>query len=348
MATWWRPVNSHPDGDPIEPFCITNRFWYTLRALLVAGGARNTERLESLDGIPLAIPSTLANHWGSVLLHLDLTQWVQVMEWDGNAFVPTRIAPLTQAATLLDTCELVELSQTPTADWIRDIADQMANTKIGLTIDGRPGRKYPMTALINLSKPGERVNLIDLAKQGGNTNLTKLRIELGWDTRKGTGDPYDLDASVVCCEDDGLSAGQATFCFYNNPTIAFNGVPAIVHSGDNRTGDSDGADETITVDLSVIPTHIHSLEVLVTIHQALARNQTFARVNNAWVRIVDDSNGVELLKYDLSEQSGTTWNAVNFCSLYRNGGDWKFKSNGDEGFTRELQGFVDDYKIARK
>lgn len=354
MATWWRSVSDDITTNPIEPFCITNRFWYTLRALLAAGNARNLERLESLDGTPVAITSTLANHWGNVLLHLDLDLWVQVREWDGKQFVPTRIAPLSEAATLLDSCELVELSQTPTASWIRDLAGRLATTKIALTIDGRAGRKYPVDALIDLTKPGERIDIIDLAKKGGNDSLTEVVAELGWDARKGEGEPFDLDASIVGCDKTGKSAGFQWFCYYNQQSIQHNDQIVIEHLlGDSQDGSDDGKapggpDEAVRINLAALPPELHSLEILVTIHKAQERGQSFARVNNAWVRLTDPKTGVTLLQYDLSERAGIDWNAMNFASIYRYEDGWKFKSNGDEGFTEGLQGFVRDYNIKKK
>ncbi len=121
--------------------------------------------------------------------------------------------------------------------------------------------------------------------------------------------------------------------------------------GDSQDGADSvgGPDEAIRVELDRMPPEVVSLDVLVTIHQARARgHQSFARVNNAWVALADPTTGVELLRYDLSERSGVDWNAMLFASVYRAGTGWKFKAAGDEGYTGELQHFVDAYQIAGK
>src|SRR6185295_17671735 len=144
--------------------------------------------------------------------------------------------------------------------------------------------------MINLSKGAN----VDITKEAGGT-LTVARIGLGWDARKGDGDPFDLDASVVGCDENGLSAGADWFVFYNRLRSPGD---AIVHQGDERTGDTEGDDEQIVVDLTKLPANIFELAVAVTIHEAAQRGQNFGQVSNAYVRVSDETTGTELTRYD--------------------------------------------------
>lgn len=192
--------------------------------------------------------------------------------------------------------------------------------------------------MINLSK-GESV---DLTKQAGGT-LTMARVGLGWDASEAGGPACDLDASIVGCDSGGVSVGEDWFIFYNRLTSPLN---AIVHQGDELTGDSAGDDEQIVIDLTKIPDSIAELAVAVTIHKAAERGgQNFSKIKNAYVRISDETTGTELARYDLS-RDGATWNSMVFGKLYRDGAAWKFQAQGDAGYTTELQGIVDAFKIA--
>lgn len=190
--------------------------------------------------------------------------------------------------------------------------------------------------MINLSKGSN----VDLTKEAGGA-LTVIRFGLGWDARKGAGDSFDLDASAVGLGADGMSAGEDWFVFYNRLTSPGG---EIVHQGDELTGDSAGDDEQIVVDLTKLPDTIAELAIAVTIHKAIERGQNFGMVENAYVRVLDETNGTELARYDLSED-GSGLNTIVFGKAYRKDGAWKFKALGD-GFNTELQGLVDAYKIA--
>lgn len=190
---------------------------------------------------------------------------------------------------------------------------------------------------VNLTKGGN----VDLTKAAGGT-LTSIRVALGWEPRKNAGDAFDLDASIVGLGDNGLSAGADWFVFYNHLTSADG---AIVHQGDERTGETAGDDEQIIIDFTKLPETIHELVVAVTIHKAVERGQNFGQVDNAYVRVVDESNGTELARYDLTEDSSGV-NTLVFGKAYRKDGAWKFKALGDSGYTNELQGIIDAYKVA--
>jgi tellurium resistance protein TerD len=188
---------------------------------------------------------------------------------------------------------------------------------------------------VSLTK-GESLDLV--AKAGGTLEL--MRIGLGWDAGK-SGAPFDLDASIIGLNDAGVSAGQDWFVFYNNLSSPDG---AIVHQGDERTGDTDGDDEQILVSLAKIPESIAKFLVVVTIHEAATRGQNFGMVANAYVRAVNEADGAELARYDLSEDGGANTSFV-LGEGYRHNGTWKFKAL-PEGFATGMQGVIDKYKIA--
>lgn len=188
---------------------------------------------------------------------------------------------------------------------------------------------------IQLSK-GQR---IDLTKT--NPGLTKAIIGLGWDTNKYSGGhDFDLDASAFLAEENSKCANDHDFIFYNNLQHPSG---AVIHTGDNRTGEGDGDDEQLVVDFTKIPSHVHRIGITVTIHDAELRQQNFGQVSNAFVRLVDESNNQELLRFDLGEDFSIE-TAVVFCELYRHGNDWKFNAIGS-GFSGGLAALCRNYGL---
>jgi tellurium resistance protein TerD len=188
---------------------------------------------------------------------------------------------------------------------------------------------------ITLSK-GQRV---DLTKT--NPGLTKVAVGLGWDTNKYSGgQEFDLDASAFLVNASGVVQNETEFVFYNNlqsPT------GAVVHTGDNRTGEGEGDDEQILVDFSKIPSHVDKIGITVTIHDAEERNQNFGQVSNAFVRIVNEENNQEILRFDLGEDFSIE-TAIVFCELYKHGNDWKFNAIGS-GFSGGLGSLCRNYGL---
>ncbi|RSU51091.1 TerD family protein [Sphingomonas sp. S-NIH.Pt15_0812] len=178
---------------------------------------------------------------------------------------------------------------------------------------------------------------VSLSK-GGNVSLSKeapglrgVRVGLGWDTRVTDGSAFDLDASVFLLNEGGRVRSDADFIFYNNKNGA-NG--AVVHQGDNLTGEGSGDDEVVVVGLDQLPADIQKLSFAVTIHEAEARRQNFGMVSNAYIRVVNADGGTEIARYDLSEDASTE-TAMIFGDLYRHNGEWKFKAIG-QGFAGGL------------
>ncbi|MCB6219292.1 TerD family protein [Bacillus paralicheniformis] len=188
---------------------------------------------------------------------------------------------------------------------------------------------------IQLSK-GQR---IDLTKT--NPGLTKALIGLGWDTNKYTGGAdFDLDASAFLVDQNDRCINERDFVFYNNLEHPSG---AVIHTGDNRTGEGEGDDEQIIVDFSKIPDHVEKIGITVTIHEAESRRQNFGQVSNAFVRLVDESTNEELLRFDLGEDFSIE-TAVVVCELYRHGADWKFNAIGS-GFSGGLASLCRNYGL---
>ncbi|KQV05599.1 MULTISPECIES: TerD family protein [unclassified Kitasatospora] len=186
---------------------------------------------------------------------------------------------------------------------------------------------------------------VTLAK-GGNVsltkaapNLTQVQIGLGWDARSTTGAAFDLDASALLCS-GGRVPDDAHFVFYNNLRSPEGSVE---HQGDNLTGDGDGDDETVVVNLELVPATIDKVVFAVSIYDAETRLQNFGQVSNAYIRVVNLADGQEIARYDLSEDASTE-TAMIFGELYRYQGEWKFRAVG-QGYASGLRGIALDFGV---
>lgn len=181
---------------------------------------------------------------------------------------------------------------------------------------------------------------INLQKgQRENINAPKFTIGLGWDTNtSSTGTGFDLDASVFILGDNKKIISDAHLVFFNNLKSP---DEAVIHTGDNLTGDGDGDDEQIKIDLTRINASVKEICIVVTIHEAETRRQNFGQVRNSFIRIVDDSNNAELVKYELEEDFSIE-TAVEFGRIYNKDGQWKFEAIG-MGQKGGLQDFLSKY-----
>lgn len=188
---------------------------------------------------------------------------------------------------------------------------------------------------ISLAK-GQKV---DLTK--GNPGLKNLLVGLGWDVNTfDSGVNFDLDAAAFLLGENGKCPTEKEFVFYGNLVHASSSV---THLGDNLTGDGDGDDEQVQVDLSKIPASITKVAFTVTIYESESRHQNFGQVSNAFIRIVDESTGTELIRYDLGEDFSIE-TAVVVGELYRHGNEWKFNAIGS-GFQGGLAALCNHYGI---
>ncbi|RYZ56438.1 MAG: TerD family protein [Sphingobacteriales bacterium] len=164
-------------------------------------------------------------------------------------------------------------------------------------------------------------------------------IGLGWDTNSSsTGTTFDLDASVFILGENKKLVSDDFFVFYNNLKSSDG---CVEHTGDNRTGDGDGDDEQIRVDLSKADPRVTEICIVVTIHEADVRRQNFGQVRNSFVRIFDANTNTELLKYELEEDFSIE-TAVEFGRLYKKNNEWKFEAVGT-GMKGGLQDFLNKY-----
>lgn len=183
--------------------------------------------------------------------------------------------------------------------------------------------------------------------KGGNVSLTKeapnlrvARVGLGWDVRTTAGAEFDLDASALLLAATGKVRNEKDFVFYGalrHPS------EAVIHQGDNRTGDGDGDDEVILIDLPSVEADVEKIVISVSIYDADARRQSFGQVRNAYIRLVDETTGVEVVRYDLTEEAGNE-TALNFAELYRHNGEWKFRAVG-QGYSTGLAGLATDFGV---
>lgn len=187
---------------------------------------------------------------------------------------------------------------------------------------------------------------VSLSK-GGNVSLSKespglkaILIGLGWDARATDGGDFDLDASAFMVAESGKVRNDGDFIFYNNLKSADGSVE---HTGDNRTGEGDGDDEAIKVALDKLPAEIQRVAIAVTIHDAEGRKQNFGMVSNAFIRVVNQADGKEIARFDLSEDMSVE-TAMVFGEIYRSGGEWKFKAVG-QGFKGGLGPLAKGYGV---
>lgn len=170
---------------------------------------------------------------------------------------------------------------------------------------------------------------VSLTKQA--PGMKKVRFGLGWDLRKTDGADFDLDAAAFILDADGKVLSNAHFVFYNNTKDPSG---AVVHAGDNRTGEGAGDDEVLEVELSLMPANAAKVAFTVTIHEADERKQNFGQVSNAYIRAMNAEGNQEIARYDLSEDASTE-TAMVFGELYRNNDEWKFKAIG-QGYAGGL------------
>jgi tellurium resistance protein TerD len=187
---------------------------------------------------------------------------------------------------------------------------------------------------VSLSKGGN----VSLSKEA--PGLTAVLVGLGWDARTTTGADFDLDASAILTSETGKVVSDKDFVFYNNLKSSDGSVE---HTGDNTTGEGEGDDEVIKVNLAGVPANVAKIVFPVSIYDAETRLQSFGQVRSAYIRIVNQSGGQEIARYDLTEDASTE-TAMVFGELYRNGAEWKFRAIG-QGYASGLRGIAQDFGV---
>ncbi|WP_350595357.1 MULTISPECIES: TerD family protein [unclassified Pseudoalteromonas] len=187
---------------------------------------------------------------------------------------------------------------------------------------------------ISLQK-GANVSLEKIAP-----GISKCLVGLGWDSRSSDGADFDLDASAFMLNESGKIISDQHFIFYGALTSP---CLSIEHTGDNLTGEGDGDDESIKIDLEAVPNNVHKVIIGVTIHDANARSQNFGQVSNAFIRVVNEKSDEEIIRYDLSEDYSTE-TAIIFGELYRHNNEWKFRAVG-QGYAGGLHAMAVNYGV---
>ena len=188
---------------------------------------------------------------------------------------------------------------------------------------------------VSLQK-GQKVSLTK-----GNPGLSNVVVGVGWDVNAfDTGGSFDLDGAAFLLTDAGIVSQPEDFVFYGNLKHPSG---AVEHLGDNTTGAGDGDDEQIKISLNSVPANISKIAFTVTIYEAESRNQNFGMVSNAFIRVYNEANGEELLRYDLGEDFSIE-TAVVFGELYKNNGEWKFNAIGS-GFQGGLAALCGNYGV---
>ena len=188
---------------------------------------------------------------------------------------------------------------------------------------------------ITLSK-GQKVSLTK-----GNPGLKHIVVGLGWDTNKYDGGfDFDLDSAAFLLDENGKVNADTDFVFYNNLKHSSG---AVEHLGDNLTGEGDGDDEQVKVDLSLVPQNISKIAFTVTIYDAEVRKQNFGQVSNAYIRLVNVDTNEEIIRYDLGEDFSIE-TAVVFGELYKNNNEWKFNAIGS-GYQGGLAALCANYGV---
>ena len=187
---------------------------------------------------------------------------------------------------------------------------------------------------VSLSKGGN----VSLSKEA--PGLTAVTMGLGWDARTTDGTAFDLDASAIGVDAGGKVKDDGYFVFFNN---AKSPDGSIEHKGDNRSGEGEGDDEQIAVNLAGVPADVDKIVFVVSIYNAENAGQSFGQVRNAYIRVVNQADSNELARYDLTEDASTE-TAMVFGELYRNGAEWKFRAIG-QGYSSGLAGIARDYGV---
>lgn len=189
---------------------------------------------------------------------------------------------------------------------------------------------------------------IDLTK--GNPGLEKIIVGLGWDPVQkktgllgglfggGGGSNMDIDASVIMLQDDKFTAKENLIYFGNLKSKC----GSVLHTGDNTTGEGEGDDEQVIIELKKVPANIDKLVFVVNIYDCVKRKQDFGQVENAFIRVINSANNEELLKFNLTENyAGLT--SLTVAEIYRHGTEWKFGATGSGSTDPGLNEIVKRY-----
>ena len=188
--------------------------------------------------------------------------------------------------------------------------------------------------MVNLEKGGK----VNLSKES--EGLKNVIVGLGWDPRSGNGGAFDLDASAFLLTSEKKVQNDKDFVYFRNLKSSDGSV---IHTGDNLTGEGEGDDEQIKINLAKVPADCSQIAIAVNIHEAAKRNQNFGQVDNSYIRIVNEDTNEELAKFDLNFDASTS-DGVQFGSLIRRNDEWYFSADGNE-FNGGLKILCEQYGV---
>jgi tellurium resistance protein TerD len=181
---------------------------------------------------------------------------------------------------------------------------------------------------------------ISLSKEA--PTLTKVLVGLGWDERVTDGNKFDLDLCAFLLNGEGKVFSQPGIVGYMDGCVT-GAAGTVVYSGDNRTGEGEGDDEFITVDLNAIPAEVQKIVFTATIHDAVKHGQNFGGIESSVIRFVNADTNSEEITVDLREDCDTE-TAMIFAELYRHGSEWKVR-NISQGFASGLEGLCSKFGV---
>ncbi len=167
------------------------------------------------------------------------------------------------------------------------------------------------------------VNLVKGQKVELSKSVNVFKVGLGWDVNAANGAAFDLDAMAIVVKEDGTSALD-NLVYFNH---LVNSTESVIHSGDNLTGEGDGDDEVITIDVTKLPAGTKEVKVFVTIYDAVSRGQNFGQVRNAKANLYEGDNTTPAMTFDL-EEDASMGTLLDFCRIYNHNGTWKFEATG--------------------
>lgn len=185
-------------------------------------------------------------------------------------------------------------------------------------------------------KKGEKINLTK------DVGLNSVKVGAGWDVNRYDGSKaFDIDLVIFECDENRKCLDDKHIIFYHNLTDPEN---AVTHTGDNRTGEGEGDDESATIDFSKVSDKVKYIVIAATIYDAVANSQNFGQIENAFIRAVNPTTNQEEARYDLSEDFGINTSII-LAEVYKNdSGEWQFKAKG-EGFNKELVDLCKEYGV---
>ena len=186
---------------------------------------------------------------------------------------------------------------------------------------------------------------VSLTKE--DSTLTKVVAGLGWDeAQQSKGGFFSFKPQAIDCDASAILLRNGKLC--SNQDIVYFGnlrhsSGTVQHMGDNLTGEGDGDDEQIIVDLAKIPEQYDRIVIVVNIYQAVKRRQHFGMIKNAFIRLVDNKTNREICKYNLSENYDQM-TAMVFGEIYRYNGEWKFNAIGQATKDTSIADLANRYR----